>query len=291
MTFDWNVNLADLIPVAIKIAGIIIITYILILVAKRLIPKIITARIPNIREESLDQLAIRSQTLSQVVIQAVSVSAWVIASVTIVGVLGINITPIVASVGIAGLAIGFAAQNIIRDYMNGFYIIMEDWYRVGEVANIAGVSGIVVTMNLRRTTLRDLSGNMHVIPNSKIEMATNKTRDWSRINMDVTVAYKEDLGHVINIINDVGREFKEDNTWGNYLLTAPEVMRVENLGDHGVDIKILADTKPMRQWALMGELRKRLKDRFDYEGIEIPWPHTKVYFGDEPWKEKLASSV
>ena len=108
------------------------------------------------------------------------------------------------------------------------------------------------------------------------------TRDWSRVNLDVTVAYKENLDNVIQVINEVGQGMKSDTTWGKDLITAPEVTRVNNLGDHGVEIKILADTKPIRQWALMGELRKRLKDRFDEVGIEIPWPHTKVYFGNKP---------
>ena len=108
------------------------------------------------------------------------------------------------------------------------------------------------------------------------------TRDWSRVNLDVTVAYKENLDSVIQVINEVGQGMKDDPNWGQDLLTAPAVTRVNNLGDHGVEIKILADTKPIKQWGLMGELRKRLKDRFDEVGIEIPWPHTKVYFGNAP---------
>ena len=117
------------------------------------------------------------------------------------------------------------------------------------------------------------------------------TRDWSRINMDVSVAYKENLSKVIEIMNEVGRELKEDITWGKDLITTPEVWRVENLGNSGIDINRVADTVPMRQWALMGELRKRLKDRFDQEGIEIPWPHTKVYFGNELREEKTADTI
>jgi len=185
-----------------------------------------------------------------------------------------------AAVGLAGLAVGFAAQSIIRDYFYGFYMIMEDWYRIGEVATTAGITGVVEGMGLRRTVLRDIDGTMHVIPNSNIVLASNMTRDWARVNLNVSVAYKENLNNVIRVINEVGQEMKHDPVWGEDLLTAPEVARVDNLGDNGIEMKILADTRPMQQWALMGELRKRLKDRFDQEGIEIPWPHTKVYFGN-----------
>jgi small conductance mechanosensitive channel len=157
---------------------------------------------------------------------------------------------------------------------------MEDWFRVGEVATIAGETGLVVDMGLRRTTLRDLNGTMHIVPNGKIELASNMTRDWARINLDISVSYNENLDKVIQVINEVCQQFKDDPDWGGDLLTIPKVERVNSLGDSGIDIKILGDTNPGRQWALTGELRKRLKDRFDAEGIEIPWPHTKVYFGN-----------
>jgi len=180
------------------------------------------------------------------------------------------------------LAVGFALQNIIRDYFHGLLIIMEDWFRVGEVVSVAGEAGVVEAMGLRRTVLRDLNGTMHVVPNGKIEIASNMARDWARIHLDISVAYKENLDDVIRVINDVCQNFKDDPDWGVDLLSTPRVERVDGLGDHGIDIKILGDTKPMRQWALTGELRKRLKERFDVEGIEIPWPHTKVFFGNAP---------
>ncbi len=148
------------------------------------------------------------------------------------------------------------------------------------MAVVVGTGGLVEDINLRRTVLRDLNGTKHFIPNSKIELASNLTREWARINLNVSVAYKENLDHVFSVINQVCQEFKDDPAWGSDMLTTPHVERVDNLGDNGIEIKILGDTKPIRQWALMGELRKRLKDQFDKEGIEIPWPHTKVYFGN-----------
>ncbi|MDA1349932.1 MAG: mechanosensitive ion channel family protein, partial [Chloroflexi bacterium] len=167
-------------------------------------------------------------------------------------------------------------------YLNGFFILMEDWYREGEVAVVAGTGGLVEHLSLRRTVLRDLDGAMHVIPNSQIDRSSNLTRDWSRINLDISVGYSAALDHVFDVIDRVGEEMKADPVLGPDLLSAPHVERVNRLADSGVEIKILAETKPIRQWALTGELRKRLKERFDAEGIELPWPHTKVYFGNAP---------
>ena len=280
--YKFNFDFSNVLTGALQVLLIIVVTYILLRILKRVIRKAIAARIPKIREESEEQLASRSDTLSGVIIRATSFLAWIIAFLMILSVLGVNITPVLAAVGVAGLAVGFAAQNVIRDYIHGFFIVMEDWYRVGEVATVAGISGLVDSMGLRRTVLRDLDGKMHVIPNSKIELASNMTRDWARINLDIAVSYKENLNEVFTVIDDVCQKLKDDPTWGGDLLTVPQAVRVNNLGDSGIEIKILADTKPMQQWALMGELRKRLKERFDEEGIEIPWPHTKVYFGNKP---------
>ena len=280
--FDFNFGLSALVNGVIQAFIILLIAFIIVMIARRVIPKMIGARIPKMREEKPDQLAVRSQTLSRIVVQVVSVLIWILAVVMILSQLGIEIAPLLAGIGVAALALGFAAQNIIRDYLHRFFIIMEDWYRVGEVAVIQGTGGLVENITLRRTVLRDLNGTLHIFPNSRVEQASNMTRDWSRVNLDVTVAYKENLDSVIQVINEVGQGMKDDPNWGQDLLTAPAVTRVNNLGDHGVEIKILADTKPIKQWGLMGELRKRLKDRFDEVGIEIPWPHTKVYFGNAP---------
>jgi small-conductance mechanosensitive channel len=280
--FNLTFDLSAILLGGARVLVIFVITLIVLFITRRVIPKIISVRIPKIREESPDQLAVRSETLSRVVVQTVSAVVWVVALVMMLSTLGVNIAPLIATVGVAGLALGFAAQNIVRDYLHGFFIIMEDWYRVGEVAMIAGIGGLVEDLNLRRTVLRDLNGTKHFIPNSKVELASNLTREWARINLNVSVAYKENLDRVFGVINQVCQAFKDDPTWGPDMLTTPHVERVDNLGDNGIEIKILGDTKPIRQWALTGELRKRLKDRFDQEGIEIPWPHTKVYFGNTP---------
>ncbi len=280
--FNFDFGLSTIVNSAIQIAIIIIAAVILSMVVRLVIPKLIQKRIPKLRRETKEQLAARSKTLSGIIVQVLTVLLWVFVFVMILSQLGVDIAPLLAGIGVASLALGFAAQNIIRDYLHGFFIIMEDWYREGEVAIIQGTGGLVEKITLRRTILRDLNGTLHIFPNSRVEQASNMTRDWSRVNLDISVAYKENLDHVIKVINEVGQGLKDDPEWGKNLLTTPAVTRVNNLGDHGVEIKILADTKPITQWGLMGELRKRLKDRFDEVGIEIPWPHTKVYFGNAP---------
>jgi small conductance mechanosensitive channel len=234
------------------------------------------------REETTEQRVVRANILSSIIIKFGVTVIVIIAFILVLSVLGVNVMPILAVFLAMAIGVGLALQNIGRDYVHGMFIIAEDWFRVGEWTTVAGKSGTVDYMDLRRTILRDLDGTMHVIPNGSIEIVSNMARDWASINLNIAVAYKENLDHVIEVINDVCQKFKNDNVWGRDLLSTPKVERVDDLGNSGIEIKILGNTKPLRQWNLTGELRKRLKDRFDQEDIEIPWPHTKVYFGNTP---------
>ncbi len=281
-TLDLNFGLSAAVNGAIQIGIIVVVAIVLMLIARWLVPKLIQARIPKIREESQDQLAIRSKTLSSIVVQVVTVIISVLAIVMILSQLGVEITPLLAGIGVASLAFGFAAQNIIRDYLNGFFILMEDWYRVGEWIAVIGVEGTVEQITLRRTLLREIDGTLHSIPNSQISFSSNRTRDWGRINLSISVAYGEHLDRVYTIINEVCQNLKDDPEWGDNLPTIPGVVGVGSLGNNGVDITIRGDTKVGWNWALTRELRRRIKNRFDEVGIEIPWPHTKVYFGNAP---------
>jgi small conductance mechanosensitive channel len=281
-TSDFVFNLTTMVGISVKVAIILAIAIALNIIQKKMIPRIIAARIPKIQVESQDQLATRSKTMASVFIKVISIIIWIITSVMVLGVIEVNITPLLATLGVASLGLGFAVQNIIRDYLQGFFIVMEDWYRIGDWVTVAGMEGEVEKISPRRTVLREINGTMHVIPNSQIKFSSNQTRDWARINLYVTVAYKEDISHVYQVINGVCQELKDDPDFGTNLTTTPAAMRVGDLGDHGVDICIRGYTKPGEQWGLTGELRKRIKNRFDQEGIEIPWPHTKVYFGNTP---------
>jgi small conductance mechanosensitive channel len=224
----------------------------------------------------------RTGTLSSILVNISGIIIAVIAILTILPEFGVNVTTLIAGLGVGGLAIAFAAQNLVRDFITGFFILLEDQYRVGDVVTIAGISGLVEEVGLRRTILRDLDAKVHSIPNGKVEVSTNLTKKFSRVNLNVSVGYGEDLNRVIEAINKICQELAEDPKWKADFLTTPTVLRVDNLGDSGIDIKILGDTQPSRQWDIMGELRLRIKNTFDSEGIEIPWPHTKVYFGNTP---------
>lgn len=266
-----------------RIALIVVLSVAIIVAAGRFIPRLIAASMARRTGESEQEHKKRADTLSRVLVNAGQVILILIAAFMLLAELEINITPILAGVGIVGIAIGFGAQSLIKDLIAGLFIILENQYRVGDVVRISDVSGLVEDINLRRTVLRDLDGIAHVVPNGEIRVASNFTKEWSRVNFNVSVAYGEDLDHVISVINSVGKELANDPMWAPLILTPPQALRVDNLGDSGIEIKILGDTKPIRQWDVMGELRRRLKKAFDKEGIEIPWPHTKVYFGNSPY--------
>jgi len=200
----------------------------------------------------------------------------------ILGELNINIAPILAGLGIVGIAVGFGAQYLIRDLIAGVFILLENQYRVGDVAKVVDIAGLVEEVHLRKTVLRDLDGIVHHVPNGEIRVASNYTRRFSRVNLDVSVAYSTDLDHAISVINRVGQELAEDEQWKERIIKPPQVLRVNKFGDSGIDIKILGDVQPIEQWAVMGELRLRLKKAFDEAEIEIPWPHVKLFFGEQP---------
>lgn len=264
-------------------------SYLAYRVAKVITPIIVhrSIKIRGKGRRAREELAKRAQTLSGFINTAIGAVITIVAIFMILSELGINIAPLLAGAGVAGIAIGFGAQSLIKDFLNGVFIVLEDQYDVGDVVRIAGIAGLVEDINLRRTVLRDLDGIVHSVPNGEITTASNYTRDWSRVNLNIPVAYGEDLDHVTEVLNRVGKELAEDDTFGPMIIGAPRVLRVDNFGDSGIEMKVLAETKPLKQWDVMGELRKRTKKAFDEEGIEIPWPHVKLYFGQSQQNKGL----
>jgi small conductance mechanosensitive channel len=254
---------------------------VLVLAATALLPKVIRrSTLRSAEGQTEEEINKRVDTLSGVLVAAFQAVVIAVISFMMLSEIGLNISPILAGVGVVGIAIGFGAQSLVKDILAGLFVIMENQYRKGDVVKIADTSGLVEDINLRRTLLRDLDGVVHSVPNGEIRVASNLTKGFSRVNLNISVAYDTDLSRAIEVINRVGRELAQDPAWAPDLLTPPQVLRVDNLGDSGIDIKITADTRPTRQWPLTGELRLRLKKTFDEEHIEIPWPHTKVYFGN-----------
>ena len=265
----------------IPILIIVVVGAVLWFALNKLLPPIVRRAIARTKDkESKEGMEKRTNTLVSIFKGIGRVFIVVVVIMMILPELGIDIVPLVAGLGIAGFALGFGAQYLIRDLIAGMFIIMENQYRVGDVVRVADISGLVEEITLRKTVLRDLDGIVHHVPNGEIRAASNFTRRFARVNLNISVAYDTDLDYAISVVNRVGKELAEDAQWRKVIKSPPQVLRVDNLGDSGIDIKILGDVKPIEQWAVMGELRLRLKKAFDAEGIEIPWPHTKVYFGN-----------
>jgi moderate conductance mechanosensitive channel len=200
----------------------------------------------------------------------------VIAFLMVLGHLGLDIGPAVAGLGVVGIAVGFGAQSLVRDYLNGALILIENQFARGDVVRLAGVAGTVEDFTLRRTTLRDLDGVVHTVPNGEIHVASNLTRVWSRINQDVTVVYGTDIDKAIEVVDNVGREMAGDPVWKRRILEAPRVERVQALAENGVTLKILGTVRAADQWAAAGDLRKRMLAAFKEHGIELPRPQRVV---------------
>ena len=189
----------------------------------------------------------------------------------------IPIAPILAGAGIIGIAVGFGGQYLIKDIISGFFFILENQYRVGDVVNFDGTGGLVEDISLRMTTLRDLDGTVHHIPHGEITKVANLSKDFARINLNIGIAYAANLDQVIKIVNEVGDKLSQDPKWKEFIIKSPQFLRVEDFADSSVVIKILGETQPLKQWEVTGELRKRIKIAFDNEGIEIPFPQRVVH--------------
>jgi len=278
---DWTQILDWLLKHGIRILIIVVIALVLYFLLRHFIPIIVRRTVEGtMKDHPETAITKRANTLNIIFIDIGIVIIAAISVFMILSEIGVNVGPALAGLGVLGVAVGFGAQSLIKDLFNGILILLENQFGVGDVVKIAGVIGTVEDLTLRRTVLRDLDGIVHSVPNGDIDIASNYTKEWSRVNLNISVGYGEDLDRVIEVINRVGADLSKDPEWAPMILKAPQVLRVDELGDSGIDIKILGETKPLCQWGVKGELRLRLKRAFDAEGIEIPWPHMKVFFGD-----------
>ncbi|MDY6912536.1 MAG: mechanosensitive ion channel family protein, partial [Chloroflexota bacterium] len=253
-------------------------------IAKGMIPRIVRGSV-NIKEKRRQRIAEeveqRAETLGHFLVGVAMAVIWVVAVFMVLSEFNIDIAPLIAGAGVIGIAVGFGTQGLIRDLLAGLFIILEDQYAKGDWVQVAGVDGEVEYLGLRRTILRDFDGTHHTIPNGEVKIASNFSKDWACVNMDVSVGYGEDLDRVAEIVDRISIAMASEEDWKKIIIEAPQVLRVQNFGDSGIDLKIWGKTTPMMQWAVTGELRRRIKRTFDEEGIEIPWPHIKLYFGDD----------
>jgi moderate conductance mechanosensitive channel len=267
----------------IKIVFILLVAFLLNRFAKSFIRKLI---IKGVKDGSKEATEKRQKTLIMIFSGALRVFIYLAAIMMVVSELGINIGPVLAGAGILGVALGFGAQYVVRDFLAGLFIILENQYRVGDVICLDGTCGSVENIDLRKTVLRDLDGTVHFIPNGSVKKSSNLSKRFAKINLDVKVAYKEDLEKVIRVINKVGEDLANDPEWRDSITEAPKFLRVNDLADSGIVIKILGETEPLKQWGATGELRKRIKIAFDKEGIEIPFPQMSVWSKSEKKNKK-----
>jgi small conductance mechanosensitive channel len=230
-----------------------------------------------VQTDSNLRAAARAQTIGSVLRSLSTAVVYSIAAVTILGELGINLGPIVASAGIAGVAIGFGAQSLVKDFLSGLFMLAEDQYGVGDIIDVGEAKGTVEAVGLRTTRLRDVEGTVWHIPNGQINRVGNKSQEWARALLDVSVSYDTDLRNAEEVIKDVADSMWHDPEWSTKLLEEPEIWGVENLGTDGIDIRMGIKTRPSEQFKVMRELRTRLKERFDQEGIQTTSPQRQLW--------------
>ena len=275
---QWSIT--ELPPILILIVATLIILKIFKAFTNRL-KKVITKRLAKKEELESGESGKRVETLMNIVHGAGKVIIYVIFIMILLKKLGVDIGPLLAGAGILGLAIGFGSQELVRDFLSGFFILLENQIRKGDVAIINGTGGLVEDIELRTTTLRDLTGTTHIFPNGKIDTISNMTMEWSAMVFDIGVAYKEDPEQVISIMKQVGEDLANDPGFKDLIIAPLEIFGVDKFADSAVIIKARIKTKPVQQWVVGREYRKRLKYAFDNNGIEIPFPHTTLYWGEE----------
>lgn len=275
LVFNHNV-LPWLLSHGLRIAGIIAVILLLRRVAGIFVEKIVRKSVVSDHFLSKAAEKKREDTLIRVFNKVVIVILWVVGSVMIVSEFGVDIGPLVAGLGIAGVAVGFGAQYFIRDVIAGLFMIFENQFRIGDVVCLDSTCGLVEDITLRMTILRDLDGTVHHIPNGEVRKSSNLSKFFARVNLNIGVSYGANLEKVISVVNRVGNDLAQDPHWKEFIKKPPQFLRVEDFADSAVIIKILGETEPLKQWDVAGELRKRLKIAFDKEGIEIPFPQRVV---------------
>lgn len=301
---DW---LGDIATPALKILLIIVLTEVAVFVAKRIIrssAKRLINRAAQLDEQLLSSLTEMSgpvsfetsqvksarnqqrvQALMGVLSSIVAVVIRLIGLFTVLGIMGINLGPLIAGAGIAGVAIGFGAQSMVKDYFSGMLMLMEDQFGVGDIIDVGEASGVVENVSLRTTRLRSVDGTVWHVPNGEIRRVGNMSQNWSRCVLDIDVSYDANVSQVISLLQAMLDEFATEENWSSKLIGPPEVLGVENLGSSSVIVRLVVTTIPAEQWKVARELRKRAKTTLDDAGIVIPYPQRTVHIKpDEPQK-------
>lgn len=279
--FDVEKILEDagqwLVTSGLKIFLILILTLVAIKAVQLLMDKLFHRLFRNHQHDI--EIQKRSDTLKSVFRNVINITIAVVALMMILDQIGVDIAPILAAAGVVGIAVGFGAQQLVRDVIQGFFILLDDQIRVGDVVQIADKGGLVENVNLRMITLRDLAGNVHFVRNGEITVVTNMTKEYSRYVFDIGVAYRENVDEVIEVIKQVDSDLRADDEYKDDILEPIEILGLDQFADSAVIIKARTKTVPIRQWAVGREFNRRLKKKFDELDIEIPFPHMTLYPG------------
>ena len=272
-----DLDIGFLVDRGLNILAILVVAWI----GRRLL-RVLTNRLRHIADDAdpttISSAEQRAHTLAGIAQSIGSFLIWLGAGLMILDIF-IAIGPLLAGVGVAGLAVSFGAQSLVKDMISGFFILLENQFAVGDVVTVNGISGKVERMTLRVVMLRDLEGTLHVIPNGNISVVSNRTRGFSRAVVDIGVPYEEQIDHVLDVLRDLAREFHEDPAWQPAFPEPPEVLGVEALADNAVNVRVLLTTHPGRQWEVGREFLRRAKNRLDAEGISIPFPQRTLHLG------------
>jgi small conductance mechanosensitive channel len=257
-----------------RVVLILILWGIALRVAQQGIPRLREALVARQNDNESGQ---RIRTLSRVVRYSLNVLITIVAVLLMLGEFGISVAPLLGAAGVAGIAIGFGAQNLVKDYFTGFFLLLEDQVRIGDVVEAGGKGGLVEELTLRYLKLRDYSGNVHFVPNGNITTVTNMSMGFAYAVIDASIAYGEDIDQAIAVMRRTGEEISLDPAYANKFLEPLEIAGVENWADSAVVIRCRFKVAPLAQWDVRREYLRRLKNAFDKEGIEIPYPHMKVF--------------
>lgn len=275
---DWDVVAPSLIRIVVVILSTALISFLIVKVLKRVELSLIKRGLAE--GEVPSESRKRAHTLMGLARQALTLVAWLLAILIILQEVDVEIGPLLAGAGIAGLALGFGAQNLVRDFFAGFFLVLENQVRVGDAVRVNGTWGVVEELNFRTLVIRDLTGEVHIFPNGMVNTLSNLSHEWSAHVFELGVAYKENTDRVTQIIAEVGAELRSDEGFGSLIIEELEIFGISNFADSAVIIKGRIKTKPLKQWIVGREFNRRIKLAFDEHGIEIPFPHRTLYFGE-----------
>jgi len=286
--YDWfdNARLAEIADIVIgkplAIVGLLVLGVVIRWVLHRVVDRVIrragSSSLPDrVNLASSTRRVQRAQTMGSLLKSIITGILVAVFGTMILSELGVNIAPIIASAGIIGIALGFGAQSLVKDFLSGIFMILEDQYGVGDVVDLGEATGVVEGVTLRITRLRDLNGTVWYVPNGEILRVGNMSQNWARAVLDVGVAYDEDLARVKRVLLDVAKDLYQDDDFRSLIIEEPEVTGVEMLAADSVNLRVMIKTLPLEQWAVAREMRQRIKARFDHEGIEIPFPQRVVW--------------